>query len=503
MFQEDGLWCMVMDYIEARDLNSYLKQQGKLAEPEAIAIITKIGEALYYVHQQNILHRDIKPHNILLRRSDLSPIIIDFGLARELMPELTMQRMTSNETRFYMPVEQYQENGNCGAWTDIYALAATLYVLVVGEENTPDHDSRVRQIEYELQNPDPLPPPNQHSPNLSDKTNQAILKGMAIEPENRPQTVLEWLKLLPQPIITLQLGQTLTKRPYHIERELGQGGFGITYKAKHLNLHFHTVIKTPNARLQQDPNYEEYVEQFKKEGRLLAQFLQNPHPHIVRISDLFEENGLPCIVMDFIPGQSLLAIVKNQGKLAEAKAIEYIQQIGSALILCHNAGIIHRDCHPNNILIHADNGKAVLIDFGIAGNVTNSSVNKAGNEAFAPWEQMIQGEKAATVDIYTLAATLYYLVTRKVPIPCVSRKLSRTDGLEAPKQLNPDLSDRINEAILKGMELEPENRPQTMQEWLEMLKPKRSPQPPIPRPSAPPLQSYRVYTSQNELSFRM
>jgi serine/threonine protein kinase len=121
---------MVMDYIEARDLNSYLKQQGKLAEPEAIAIIAKIGEALSCVHQQNILHRDIKPHNILLRRSDLSPIIIDFGLARELMPELTMQRMTSNGTRFYMPVEQYQENGNCGAWTDIYALAATLYVLV-------------------------------------------------------------------------------------------------------------------------------------------------------------------------------------------------------------------------------------------------------------------------------------------------------------------------------------------------------------------------------------
>jgi formylglycine-generating enzyme required for sulfatase activity len=183
----------------------------------------------------------------------------------------------------------------------------------------------------------------------------------------------------------------------------------------------------------------------------------------------------------FKSGESLLYLVANKGKLEEAKALEYIKQIGSALVLCHRSGIIHRDCHPNNILIRSDDDKAILIDFGIAGNVVNSSVNQAGNEAFAPWEQTLQGIKAPTIDVYTLAATLYYLVTRKVPIPCIERKLSPQDDLKAPKKYNLDLSDRVNTAILKGMEIEPQNRPQTMKEWLNLLT--TSPIEPITSPT--------------------
>lgn len=270
-----------------------------------------------------------------------------------------------------------------------------------------------------------------------------------------------------------QPGHKLKNRPYQIIQELGEGGFGITYKAKDITLDIPVVIKTPNSKLQKDANYSKYVENFKKEAKQLGKLGLNPHPHIVRVSSLFEEENIPCIVMDFIPGESLYDLIQMKGTLSETKALEYIRQIGSALVVCHKAGIIHRDVHPNNILIHEDNGRAVLIDFGIAGTTQTSRNTHSGNRAFAPWEQMAywEGENSKTpqVDIYTLAAGFYYLVTGEVPTECLARKYNNSELIE-PKQLNPRLSEGINKAIVKGMEVLPENRSSSIKEWLELLE---------------------------------
>ncbi len=269
-----------------------------------------------------------------------------------------------------------------------------------------------------------------------------------------------------------QPGHELKNRPYRIERVLEEGGFGITYKAWHLALDIPVVIKTPNSKLQKDLNYPKYIENFNREGRQLAKLGLNPHPHIIRVSDLFEEDNLPCIVMDFVPGESLYDLVQTQGALPEAKAVEYIKQIGSALIVCHSAGIIHRDVNPHNILIRNDNGKAVLIDFGISGTTQTTRNTYSGNRAFAPWEQVAywEGEnnKTPQVDIYTLAASFYYLVTGNIPAPSLARKYNNQE-LEQPKQLNPSLSEAVNQAILQGMEIATENRPTSMAQWLNLL----------------------------------
>ena len=269
-----------------------------------------------------------------------------------------------------------------------------------------------------------------------------------------------------------QPGHKLNNRPYKIEKELGVGGFGITYKAWHLALDVPVVIKTPNSKLQKDINYPKYIENFHKEGKQLAKLGLNPHPNIVRVSDLFKEDHLPCIVMDFVPGESLYELIKTQGALGEAKALEYIRQIGSALEVCHSHGIIHRDVHPDNILIRNDNKKAVLIDFGISAHTQTSRNTHSGNRSFAPWEQIAYWEKenskTCQVDIYTLAASLYFLVTGEMPTECLARKYNNSKLIE-PKKLNPSLSDRVNQAILTGMEVYPENRPRSMREWLDLL----------------------------------
>jgi serine/threonine protein kinase len=263
-------------------------------------------------------------------------------------------------------------------------------------------------------------------------------------------------------------GQQLQDGKYVIEQVLGQGGFGITYKAKHSILNNSVVIKTPNDSLKNDPEYANYVKRFINEGQRLEQLSQTQHPNIVRVRDLFHEGGTYCLVMDFVQGESLFNLVQRRGTLPIEEALQYITQIGNALKVVHQAGLVHRDAHPGNMMIQQD-GKAVLIDFGIAGETMPTTVSSRffGNPGFAPHEQM-RGDRKPYVDVYSLAASLYYAITGKRPTESFQRKAYNM-ALVSPQEHNSSISNELNQAILKGMELEPENRPQTMHEWLESL----------------------------------
>ncbi|MEG4986414.1 serine/threonine-protein kinase [Microcoleus sp. BR0-C5] len=263
-------------------------------------------------------------------------------------------------------------------------------------------------------------------------------------------------------------GQILKTRPYRIDTILGMGGFGMTYKATHLQLNYQVVLKTPNLSLQNDAEYANFVRRFIREGQILAKFCQNAHPGIVRISDLFEEKGLYCLVMDLVVGQSLYNTVQQQGRLPDTEAVAIIRQIGEALSDVHQAGIVHQDAHPGNIMLRP-NGQAVLIDFGLANELmpTIISSRHPHNPAFAPWEQHIEGSGKPTVDIYALAASLYYAVTGQVPTASINRHF-RNEAL--PPAKNFGVKDWVSLAIEKGMASDPQKRPQSMQDWLSYLR---------------------------------
>jgi eukaryotic-like serine/threonine-protein kinase len=263
-------------------------------------------------------------------------------------------------------------------------------------------------------------------------------------------------------------GQTLKTRPYRIDSILKSGGFGTAYKATHLQLKHQVVIKTPNEDLQNDPEYPKFVKRFIREGEILAQLTQNAHPGIVRVSDLFEERGLHCLVMDLVVGHSLWDTVQQRGRLPEIEAVTNIRQIAEALIDVHRAGIVHRDAHPGNIILRP-NGQAVLIDFGIASALTTTVLTRTHpmNPAFAPWEQHINGSGEPTVDIYALAASLYYAVTGALPTPSLMREFKNA-VLKPAKDFG--VKDWVNLAIEKGMASDPQKRPQSMKDWLGYLQ---------------------------------
>ncbi len=187
VFPEGDRYCLVMEYIEGVNLDQWVKQHGRLQETEAINYIRQIGSALQVVHGRKMLHRDVKPANIMLRRSDQQAVLIDFGIARQLSEETQMN--TGVRSEGYAPPEQYEEANRPMPYIDVYALAATLYFLVTAEDPTPSQYRRLTE----------LPDPKQLNHGLSDRTNEEIMKGLALNPKYRAQTVEKWLGLLPDP----------------------------------------------------------------------------------------------------------------------------------------------------------------------------------------------------------------------------------------------------------------------------------------------------------------
>jgi serine/threonine-protein kinase len=267
--------------------------------------------------------------------------------------------------------------------------------------------------------------------------------------------------------MTSAIGKYIQNGKYTLEQELGQGGFGVTYLARHNTLGHAVVIKTLNDSLRQDPKFWEFHHQFQEEAKRLARF---SHPNIVRVTDFFIEESLPYIVMDFIPGQTLNTLVIPNHPLPESVAIHYIRQVANALKVVHQNGLLHRDVKPQNIILRQGTQDVVLIDFGIAREFvpgltkTHTGVLSMG---YAPIEQYLpRTKRTPATDVYGLAATLYTLLTAEVP---VAATLRHRQPLPEPRELRLDISPMVNQAVLHGMALEPEQRPATVDDWLALL----------------------------------
>ncbi|QLE49645.1 protein kinase [Nostoc sp. C057] len=268
-------------------------------------------------------------------------------------------------------------------------------------------------------------------------------------------------------------GKSLFGGRYIIESQLGEGGIGITYLARNQRNQLR-VIKTLKEEILNHPAWilhrNKLRQDFRDEAVRLAVC---HHPHIVEIETIFDDGNLPCMVMEYIEGEDLGQYLKRVGVLSEAEALLYIRQIGDALTLIHSKGLLHRDLKPRNIMIRIDKSEAVLIDFGIAREFIPNVIQRHTvyrTPGFAPPEQYeSEAPRGEYIDIYALAATLYNLLTGVIPTSADDRR--HNINLEPPQYFNPNISDRVNQAIMCGMDLESTYRPQSVQEWLDLLSP--------------------------------
>jgi serine/threonine protein kinase len=141
-FLENGLQAIFMEHIDGDNLESYVdnyfNENGFLSEAEALRYIDQIGQALECVHERKLLHRDVKPSNIILRQKNQEAVLIDFGLAREFQIG-KIRTMTASKTEGYAPIEQYQRRGDFGYYTDVYALALYYKNITFNKTATKQH----------------------------------------------------------------------------------------------------------------------------------------------------------------------------------------------------------------------------------------------------------------------------------------------------------------------------------------------------------------------------
>lgn len=265
-----------------------------------------------------------------------------------------------------------------------------------------------------------------------------------------------------------QPGTNIQGGRYVITKVLGYGGSGVTYRAQEKHTGEWFAIKTLNALMQTRSDFSKLQERFVQEAFRLAKCT---HPHVIRVDNICQEGSLWCMVMECISGGDLRQYAVAKGGIKEAEALRYIQQIGSALDYIHQQGFLHRDVKPANIMLRKQTMEAVLIDFGLAREFVQDEIQTHTNsrtESFAPIEQYEKrAKRGAYTDVYALAATLYYVLTLQLPFPAPFRRQGA--NLISPQQHNPQISDRVNLAILKGMELLPENRPSSIPAWLALL----------------------------------
>lgn len=312
-------------------------------------------------------------------------------------------------------------------------------------------------------------------------------------------------------------GTLLQGGKYRIEKVLGQGGFGITYLAENTMLDGKVAIKefffkeycdrestTSHVTVGTSGN-REIVERFKmkfiKEARTIFKL---SHPNIIRILDVFEENATAYYVMEYIEGESLSYMVQRRGAIPELEALGYIKDVAEALEYIHRHKMNHLDVKPGNIMRRHSDARILLIDFGVAKQYDlktseGTTTTPVGiSHGYSPAEQYLKNGVqtfSPQSDVYSLAATLYKLLTGLTPPEAMELQ---EDGLPLEPLRHRGVSEQTIAAIVAAMK----NRKQRTQSIslfvqnimvepeVTIVKPKPKPQPsPSPTPSSTPTPS--------------
>lgn len=303
---------------------------------------------------------------------------------------------------------------------------------------------------------------------------------------------------------------------YLIDRVLGQGGFGITYRATDHKTGNYVAVKEyfPDAMATRTqttvvPFAGERMESFSygktcflQEAETLAKFIGNEN--IVRIHTYFEENGTAYFIMDYVEGISFDEYIKNKGgKISYGEAETILLPVIDALAAVHSKGIVHRDVTPDNIYITND-GKVKLLDFGAARyslGDKSRSLDVVLKHGFAPKEQYTRrGKQGAFTDVYTVGATFYFAITGKRPPDSIDRL--EEDELIPPSSRGAVLPREKEEAILMAMNVQPQDRFQTMVAFrCALMQADAEPMPGVqPIPNAQPIPSVQPMPGVQQVS---
>ena len=283
--------------------------------------------------------------------------------------------------------------------------------------------------------------------------------------------------------IYLPIGSFLHAKDYVIGKVLGKpGGFGITYLAWDTRFEIKVAIKeylpfqiaarasdgisilTHAQDYQTD--FDTGLEKFLLEAKMLARFR---HPNIVSIINFFQENNTAYLVMEYLEGASLAEYLAKVGTLTVSDAVEIFLPVLNGLSHIHSENVLHRDIKPSNIYL-TNTGQAILLDFGSSRHSLgerSQNLTAIVSSGFAPWEQYHRKGQGPWTDVYACAATLYFMLTGKVPPDGTERLVD--DDIVPLQDLMAESDQKVSAVVMQSLDVNPEKRHQTAEDFAKQL----------------------------------
>jgi serine/threonine protein kinase len=398
---DEGDLYIAMAYYEGETLDARIARERLLPE-EAAALVRELAQGLAAAHAAGIVHRDVKPANVILTRSGTAKIL-DFGLAKLTDASMTASRSTAG-TAAYMAPEQIH-GGEVTAATDVWGLGVVFYELLTGRR--PFNGSSAEALFYAILNDSPRLV-RELAPGAATELDAVVQKMLMKDPRQRYRSMAELLKELSPPdvetAIRADAGEHSRFTPgsivggrYRVVSLLGKGGMGAVYSADDLKLGQRVALKYIPRDLAGDAETYERICSEVRVGRQLS------HPNICRIFDIAEAGGHRFIAMEYIDGEDLASLLRRIGRLPPDKAAAVMRDIAAGLAAAHDRGIVHRDLKPANVMIDGE-GRARITDFGLAAAIGDPATSRelAGTPAYMAPEQIAGEEATPRSDIYAL-----------------------------------------------------------------------------------------------------
>jgi serine/threonine protein kinase/TolB-like protein len=480
----------VMTFVEGEPLRKILDRAGPLPVADTVGIARSILEPMGYAHEHGIVHRDIKPDNIVVAAECVH--ILDFGIARAIADaggeRLTRTGLTVG-TPAYLSPEQALAERTLDQRSDIFSLGCVLYEMLAG---APAFSGPTPQALIARRFASPPRPLREIRPDVPESLARVISKSMAISANDRYATSAELSEALAASVMDvsddksddaskpranelLDRISTMFGDSYRVEEEMKGGGMSRLFLATDVELNRRVVIKI----LPPDLTSPMMLNRFRRESEVTARL---QHPHILPVISAGVRDGLAYYIMPFFEGETLRARLEREGQLPLADCEKILSEMSDALTCAHERGVIHRDIKPENILILG--GHAVLADFGIASALSTSGGSAAdrltgtgmslGTVGYMAPEQAL-GEKNVDgrADIYSLAVIGYEMLAGAPPFIGETDQAilvgHLTKEAEPLENLREDTPAAFSAAIRKGMQKDPSSRFQSAKDFRDAL----------------------------------
>ena len=462
--EQSGRAYIAMELLAGRNLVQVLEDEERIPIESWMKVMRGVSAGLSFAHARAIVHRDLKPGNLFLPDNGWVKIL-DFGLARIASSKLTRSGLVFG-TPDYMSPEQVRGKV-VDHRSDIFSFGAVCYHLVAGRKPFAAGSLPMVMRRVLEEDPEPLA---ETSPMVA----RIIWKALQKDPAARYQTMDELRADLDrvgesedeeeeeeEATVLIQPNPARAGFPqidrYRIVERIGRGGMGVVYRAHDPVLDRDVAIKSILGDFSSSAGA---AEQFEREARAAARL---QHANIITIYELGTAEESPYIVMEFLAGVDLEAMMHARRRPPLAARVDMVMQLCAGLSYAHQQGVVHRDIKPSNVRV-LDDGTIKLIDFGIA-KVSRSGPtfpDLAGSVAYTSPEQLHGAGVDARSDVFSVGVLMYELFGGRPPFvgdspTAIAYQVLNHDPSPVAT-IDADVPEVLSDVVARALEKSPERR---------------------------------------------